>query len=122
MDRFDALFDENPDAQVLVDRFVVPLAARTEFEAAMRRNTAFISSLPGFLGHLVLERERDATHRELITVVAWRDSSAIEHARQEVRAYYQRIGFDMPGALERWGVTLERGTYGGPRPGGMSGR
>jgi hypothetical protein len=122
MDRFDALFDENPDAQVLVDRFVVPLAARAELEAAMRRNTDFISTLPGFLGHLVLERERDATHRELITVVAWRDSSAIEHARQEVRAYYQRIGFDMPRTLERWGVTLDRGTYGGPRPGGMSGR
>jgi hypothetical protein len=122
MDRFDALFDENPDAQVLVDRFVVPLAARAELETAMRRNTDFISSLPGFLGHLVLERERDATHRELITVVAWRNASAIDQARQEVRSYYQRIGFDMPGALERWGVTLDRGTYGAPRSAGMGGR
>ena len=119
MDRFDALFDENPDAQVLVNRFVVPLEARGEVEAAMRRNTAFISSLPGFLGHLVLERERDATHRELVTVVAWRNASAIEHARQEVRAYYQRIGFDMPGSLERWGVTLDRGLFGPPRPAGV---
>ena len=121
MDRFDALFDENPDAQVLVDRFVVPLEARPEVEAAMRRNTAFISSLPGFLGHLVLERERDATHRELVTVVAWRNTSAIEHARQEVRGYYQRIGFDMPAALERWGVTLDRSLFSAPRPAGVSG-
>jgi len=116
MNRFDALFDDHPGAQVLVDRFVVPLQARSELEAAMRRNTAFLGTLPGFLGHLVLERDRDATHRELITVVAWQDASSIEHARQEVRAYYQQIGFDMPAALGRWGVTLERGTYSAPRP------
>jgi hypothetical protein len=116
MQRFDALFDEHPQAQVLVDRFVIPLEARAEFDAAMHRNTAFISGLPGFLGHLVLEKERDATHRELITVVAWHDAEAIDRARREVPAYYQRIGFDMPAALKRWGVTLERGVFSAPRP------
>ena len=43
MDRFDALFAENPEARVLVDRFVIPLTARAEFEAAMNRNTTFLS-------------------------------------------------------------------------------
>ena len=106
----------NPRSNVLVDRFLIPLPARAEFELAMNRNVAFISGLPGFLGHLVLERERDATHRELITVVAWKDAAAIERARQEVPAYYQRIGFDLPAAIQRWGVTMERATYGAPRP------
>jgi hypothetical protein len=116
MDRFDALFAETPEARVLVDRFVIPVPARAEFEEAMNRNTTFLSGLPGFLGHLVLERERDATHRELITVVAWKDVGAIEHARREVPAYYERIGFDMPAALQRWGVTMERGLFTAPQP------
>jgi Antibiotic biosynthesis monooxygenase len=117
MDRFDTLFAENPDGRVLVDRFTIPLPARGEFEAAMSRNAEFLSGLPGFLGHLVLEREKDAGHRELITVVAWRDAAAIENARQEVPAYYRRIGFDMPAAIQRWGVTLERAVFAAPRPG-----
>jgi len=116
MDPFDALFEQNPDARVLVDRFVIPVGARGEFEAAMRRNTAFISRQPGFLGHLVLERERDPAHREVITVVGWKDAAAFEHARQQVPAYYQQIGFDMPAALKRWGVTLDRGVFSAPRP------
>jgi hypothetical protein len=116
MDRFDALFAENPDARVLVDRFVVPIAARAEFETAMNRNVAFLEGLPGFLGHLVLERERDPANRELVTVVAWRDAAAIEHARKEVPEYYRRIGFDMPAALQRWGVTLQREVFGAPLP------
>jgi len=117
MDRFDALFTENPQARVLVDRFTIPLPARAEFEAAMTRNSTFLSGLPGFLGHLVLEREKDATHRELITVVAWRDDAAIENARREVPAYYQRIGFDMPAAIQHWGVTMDRAVFTAPRPG-----
>jgi Antibiotic biosynthesis monooxygenase len=116
MDRFDALFTENPEARVLVDRFTIPLAERAEFEAAMSRNSTFLAGLPGFLGHLVLEREKDATHRELVTVVAWRDAAAIENARREVSAYYQRIGFDMPAAVQRWGVTMDRAMFGAPRP------
>jgi len=116
VDRFDSLFAENPEARVLVDRFVIPVQSRAEFEAAMNRNVEFISGLPGFLGHLVLERESDPTHRELITVVAWRDAASIDHARQEVPAYYRRIGFDMPAAIQRWGVTMERGVFAAPRP------
>jgi hypothetical protein len=35
-------------------------------------------------------------------------------AGKEVRSYYQRIGFDMAGALKRWGVELVRADYEAP--------
>jgi hypothetical protein len=94
-----------------VDRFVIPDASRAELEAAMARNMAFISTLTGFRGHVVLERRRDATTTELVTIAGWEDRAALERAAVEVRAYYQREGFDMRAALERWGVTMERDDY-----------
>jgi hypothetical protein len=33
----------------------------------------------------------------------------------KVRAYYRRIGFDMPAMLARWGVKAELGNFDAPR-------
>jgi heme-degrading monooxygenase HmoA len=107
--------DENPNLYFRIDSFTVPDAARAEFVAAMRRNMAFIETLPGFRGHLVFEKTGGPTSFNLVTIAVWENSEAIEKAGVEVRAYYQKIGFDPPAMMARWGVKGELGNYLAPR-------
>ena len=99
----------------LIDSFSVPQEARAEFEAAMRRNMAFIRTLPGFLGHVAFEKAGGPTMFDVVTIAQWESKEAYEKAGEAVRAYYKEIGFDMPATLKRWGVRVERGQYTAPR-------
>jgi Antibiotic biosynthesis monooxygenase len=106
--------DAHPRLQFRIDGFSVPAASRPEFEAAMRRNLAFLETLPGFLGHVVFEGTNDASAFDLMTIAVWESPDAIEAAGERVRAYYQSIGFDMPAMLARWGVKPALGNYRAP--------
>ena len=97
-----------PDGLFLIDTFTVPAAAREDFEAAMRRNREYIRTLDGFRGDAVFERRQGDATFDLVTIVAWDSPAALARAKEQVGAFYQRIGFDMPAALRRWGVTLQR--------------
>jgi hypothetical protein len=97
-----------PGGVFLVDTFTVPAAARSEFEAAMRRNREFIRTLEGFRGDAVFVRAQGDGGFDIATIAAWDGPAAIARAREQVTAYYQRIGFDMPATIARWGVRLER--------------
>jgi heme-degrading monooxygenase HmoA len=104
----------NPNLQFRIDCFSVPGASRPEFEAAMRRNLAFLETLPGFLGHVVYERTNAASTFDIITIAVWQSPEAIEAAGEKVRAHYQSIGFEMPSMLARWGVKAALGYYRAP--------
>jgi heme-degrading monooxygenase HmoA len=94
-----------------LDSFSVPEAARGEFEAAMRRNLAFIETLPGFRGHVVLEKVGGPAAFNVVTIATWESAEALDAAGVRVRAYYESIGFDLVGALARWGVRAELGNF-----------
>lgn len=100
-----------PGQQYRVDGFVVPDAVRAEFEATMRRNLAFISKLPGFLGHVVFEKAGGPGSFNVITLAAWESQTALDQARESVAAHYARIGFDSAATMTRWGVKAEIGQY-----------
>jgi len=103
-----------PQLYFRIDSFVVPDAAREEFEAAMQRNMAFIGTLHGFRGHVAFEKRDGDSSFNIVTIASWENREALEHAGKEVRAYYQRIGFDMAGTLKRWGVAIVRADYEAP--------
>lgn len=105
----------NPNLHFRIDSFSVPDAARAEFEEAMHRNMAFIEKLPGFLGHVVFEKTGGPTTFNVVTIAVWESREAFDKAAEEVRAYYQRIGFDGPATLARWGAKAEIGDYHAPR-------
>lgn len=107
-------WNRHPEHYFRIDSFVVPDAARAEFVATMHQNMAFIRTLAGFSGHMVFEKRAGDAVFNLVTIAAWENREAIERAGKEVRAYYQRIGFDMPGALKRWGVEMVRADYEAP--------
>ena len=94
-----------------VDCFSVPDPARAAFDSAMRRNLAFLETLPGFRGHAVLERAGGPGRFNVVTVAAWDSPEAIEEAGGAVRAYYAQIGFDPPGFLAEWGIAAEIGNF-----------
>ena len=111
MSTFTLDLGREPELYFLHDCFVVPEADRAAFTDQMQQNLAFIRTLPGFRGHLVLEQRDGASTFNLVTLAAWASREAYENAGREVRAHYQRLGFDLPGALKRWGVEMVRGTY-----------
>ncbi len=94
-----------------VDCFTVPDAARAEFEAAIRRNMAFVETLPGFRGHVVLEKASGPTTFNVVTIAAWESSEALDKAGVEVGTHYQKIGFDRSAMLARWGAKAELGNF-----------
>ncbi|MDB4955806.1 MAG: hypothetical protein JWO36_3375 [Myxococcales bacterium] len=101
----------HPDLQFRIDAFSVPAPARAEFERAMDRNLAFIKTLHGFMSHAVFEKASGPTTFDIITIAVWESPEAIAAAGEKVRAYYQSIGFDLPGQLARLGITASLGNY-----------
>ena len=101
----------NPNLQLRIDAFSVPAAARAEFEAAMRRNLAFIETLQGFQGHAVFEKTSGPSTFDLVTIAVWESPEAVASASEKVRAYYEQIGFDMQAMIARWGATASLGFY-----------
>ncbi len=100
-----------PVVVVVHDSFSVPDAAREEFEQTMRRNLAFMGTLPGFLGHVAFEKAGGPATFNVVTMAVWESKQAFDGAAEEVRAYYGRIGFDMPAMLAQWGVKAELGNF-----------
>jgi len=96
-----------PTAVYLIDTFLVPAAVRAEFESAMRRNRDYIRTLEGFRGDAVLLRKQGESF-DIATIAVWESPAAVARAKQEVSAFYQRIGFDMAATIAAWGVTFQR--------------
>jgi quinol monooxygenase YgiN len=104
----------HPNQRFRIDAFEVPAAALAEFQAAMQRNMAFIKTQPGFLGHVVFTKVSGPTTFNIATIAVWENQAAIDKATEQVRAYYQRIGFDPPAMIARWGAKASLGYYQAP--------
>jgi heme-degrading monooxygenase HmoA len=95
---------------VLIDRFVVPAAAKSEFLERANINRNFIKSLPGFVGDNVYEEDGE-TESRVVTVAVWASEEAFQNARASVTEYYRQQGFDMPALIKRLNIQMERGIY-----------
>ncbi|MGE0326034.1 MAG: antibiotic biosynthesis monooxygenase family protein [Polyangiaceae bacterium] len=103
-----------PHIQFRMDQFVVPESAREAFLEATQRNFAFIRTLPGFLGHIVLEKSGGPTRFNLSTIAAWESPEAIDAAVAKVQAYYQSIGFNPPAFMREHAIEGELGNFDAP--------
>jgi hypothetical protein len=79
--------------------------------AAQAEELGFIQTLPGFRGHVVFEKARGPSSDDLVMLAAWESPQAVENAVAAVQAYFQRVGFDGPREMARWGVKAELGIY-----------
>jgi len=103
-----------PGLRFRIDRMSVPEAARDEFLRTMHRNLAFIEALPGFLGHVVLEKTGGPTEFNFTTIAAWESEAAIREGVARVRSYYEQIGFDVAEFTARLGIRVEVGEFQAP--------
>lgn len=97
--------------KVLIDTFIVPKKAEEEFFRRVKVNRSLIKNLPGFLQDSAYIREKSADEIQFVTVAVWENEDPISNAKKEVLASYQKEGFDMPGMLERLGISIERGIF-----------
>ncbi len=66
MTTLTAAIENDPDLEFRIDSFAVPDGSRAEFEEAMRRNLAFLETLPGFRGHLVFRKTGGPTDLDVV--------------------------------------------------------
>lgn len=96
--------------KIFIDRFIVPVPSKEEFFQRVKINREFIKTLPGFIqdfAYIRAEEERIF----FVTVAVWKDQESIENAKKSVFSEYEKQGFDMPGMLERLGISIERGVF-----------
>jgi heme-degrading monooxygenase HmoA len=104
----------SPAQVVRLDAFILPEAARAPFLARMATNMAFLRTLPGFQGHVVLEKRAGEGAYNLVTLATWDSQVALDAAGLAVRAYYQQLGLDLASTLAGWGVQMMRADYEAP--------
>lgn len=95
---------------VLIDRFVIPASAKSEFLERTRFNRDFIKSLPGFVGDSVYEDD-EPTESRIVTIAVWASQEAINNARATVTEYYKKEGFDVAAFTKKLNIRMERGIY-----------
>lgn len=96
--------------KILIDRFIVPKSSREEFFERVKINRGFIKTLPGFIQDSAYSRE-EGENLVFVTVAIWKDQEAIDNAKKDVFAEYEKQGFDMPAMLRRLGIFIERGVF-----------
>lgn len=101
----------HPDHVYRIACYAVPRAARREFEEAMRRSADVLRTLPGFRGHLVLEKAGGETRFDLVSVAVWESEAALANAVEPMRAHQASLGIDLAARLAEWEVAAERGNY-----------
>lgn len=94
-----------------LDRFIVPHSAREEFLPRIHSIHALLKTQPGFIQDFLLEQPIDDQCFSLVTLVEWQDQASIAAARMEVKARYEKTGFNPQQAMEQLGITMEMGNY-----------
>jgi heme-degrading monooxygenase HmoA len=97
--------------QIFIDKFFVPATSLAEFAQRMNINRNYIREQPGFVRDDVYERTDENGNFFFVTIAVWQNEAAIQKAKTEVQAEYQRTGFDMPSMLKRLNIEIERGIY-----------
>lgn len=95
---------------VLIDKFIVPEESRVAFLTEIRKSSAFLRTLPGFIEGFVYESTDGGSHK-VVTTAVWKDDEAFQNARQSAAEEFQRIGFNPSEIMRKLKVEIERGVY-----------
>jgi len=96
---------------VLIDKFVVPEESKVAFLTEVRKSSAFLRTLPGFVEGFVYESTDDGSRHNVVTTAVWKDEDAFQNAKKSAAEEFQRIGFNPPEIMKKLKVEIERGVY-----------
>jgi heme-degrading monooxygenase HmoA len=96
---------------VLIDKFAVPEESKDQFFAEVKKSSAFLRTLPGFVEGFVYENTDGGSHHNVVTTAVWKDEAAFQSAKKQAAEEFQRIGFNPPEIMKRLKVEIERGVY-----------
>lgn len=95
---------------VLIDKFIVPEESKVAFLTEVRKSSAFLRTLPGFIEGFVYERADGRSHN-VVTTAVWKDEEAFQNAKESAAEEFQRIGFNPAEIMRVLKVEIERGIY-----------
>jgi heme-degrading monooxygenase HmoA len=94
-----------------IDKFKVPERSLEEFLRRVRRTQNQLDALDGCLQNHVLQKVSGPSRFNIVTVVEWASSEAMESAQQVMRRRYEEEGF-IPGEfMSRLGVDADLANY-----------
>jgi heme-degrading monooxygenase HmoA len=96
---------------VLIDKFVVPEESMGAFLAEVRKSSAFLRTLPGFVEGYVYESTDGGSRHNVVTTAVWKDEEAFQNAKNRAAEEFQRIRFNPPEIMKKLKVEIERGIY-----------
>lgn len=96
---------------VLLDKFMVPEESKAAFLAEVRKSSAFLRTLPGFVEGFVYESMDGASRHNVVTTAVWKNDEAFQNAKKSAAKEFERIGFNPPEIMRKLKVEIERGIY-----------
>lgn len=107
---FPTLKEEHVEV-VLIDKFIVPEESKAAFLAEVRKSSAFLRTLPGFVEGFVYESVDGGNRHNVVTTAVWKDEDVFQNAKRSAAEEFQRIGFNPPEIMKKLKVEIERGIY-----------
>jgi heme-degrading monooxygenase HmoA len=65
---------------VLIDKFIVPEESKAQFFAEVKKSSAFLRTLPGFIEGFVYENTDGGRGDNVFTTAVWQDEAAFQNA------------------------------------------
>jgi heme-degrading monooxygenase HmoA len=97
---------------VVIDQFVVPPDAMSEFLETSRKVQKVLKTLPGFLEGFVYEKRDGDGRNNVITTVVWQNEDAYRTARTAMADTLQSFSPDPQAVMRKIGIQIERGRFG----------
>lgn len=97
--------------RILIDRFVIPAAAREAFLQRMKNNRQFIVTQPGFINDEVYLQNGENGDLRCVTIAVWQNDAALANAKTAVQAEYKRTSFNPQQFMEQQHIQMERGVF-----------
>ncbi len=96
---------------VLIDTFVVPEESRARFLEEIKKSSAFLRTLPGFVEGWVYEKTDGTSSSNVVTTAVWKDEQAYSAARKSAVEAFDRIGFHPRQIMKELRIEMQRAVY-----------